>query len=162
MEKIKAFCVKYGALILIFLMCLTLRGCMELYAGMTGKRAPVASEQVPADSFVVGVPGTIRSDDGKLYAEQSLRQEETGGVNLVDVTVYSADNGLPVGTFTAQRAMDFLGICFGPGSWDIWVQSGDVGVYCMRYDDGKWVEDRTAQKPASIVTRQEAAEAHKS
>ena len=30
MQKIKAFCVKYGALILIFLMCLMLRGCLDV------------------------------------------------------------------------------------------------------------------------------------
>ena len=42
MQKIKAFCVKYGALILIFLMCLMLRGCIEVYKG--AKQPPAATE----------------------------------------------------------------------------------------------------------------------
>jgi len=155
MEKIKAFCVKYGALILIFLMCLMLRGCIEVYRGTQPKPEAVETVEIAPDngSFIVGVPGTVRSDDGKLYAEQSLEQDAESGVNLVKVTVYGADNGLTVGEFIAQRALDFQGICFEPGSWNIWVQSGDVGVYCMRYDDGKWVEDHDIPIPDTIVTR---------
>ena len=156
MQKIKQFCVKYGALILIFLMCLMLRGCMEIYKSTQPKpEATAAPEAVGGDSFTVGVPGTIISDDGKLYAEQSLEHDPKDDVNYVKVTVYDAENRLSVGEFTAARAMDFRGVCFEPGSWNIWVQSGDVGVYCMRYDDGRWVEDWEIEKPDAIVTRED-------
>ena len=48
MEKIKAFCVKYGALILIFLMCLMLRGCIDVYKGMTQPPAATVTAEQPA------------------------------------------------------------------------------------------------------------------
>ena len=70
MEKIKAFCVKYGALILIFLMCLMLRGCIDLYKGTQAKRdttVVLSGDSLPDNgSFVVGVPGRVikkRFDD---------------------------------------------------------------------------------------------------
>ena len=154
MQKIKAFCVKYGALILIFLMCLMLRGCMEIYRGMQPKpQAAAPADTGDSGSFTVGVPGTVFSDDGKLAAEQSLEQDAGSGVNNVKVTVTNLENGLTVGEFVAERAMDFWGICFEPGSYNIWIQSGDVGVYCMRYDDGTWVKDLDAPRPESIVSR---------
>ena len=154
MDRIKAFCVKYGALILIFLMCLMLRGCLDLLAGPADRPAPEATG-APSDngSFTVGVPGTVISDDGKLYAEQSLQHDPADDVNYVKVTVYDAENRLSVGEFIAARAMDFWGICFEPDNWNIWVQSGDEGVFCMRWDDGRWVKDRDLPVPDSIVTR---------
>jgi len=158
MEKIKAFCVKYGALILIFLMCLMLRGCLDVYSSM---KQPPDAGRTEADgpdngSFTVGVPGTIFSDDGKLYAEQSLERDESIDVNIVNVTVYSAENDLPVYEFYTTGSMDFHGICFEPGSYNIWVQTTDMGVYCMRWEDSRWVKDLEIEKPASIVTRQKS------
>ena len=157
MEKIKAFCVKYGALILIFLMCLMLRGCIDLYKGTQAKRdttVVLSGDSLPDNgSFVVGVPGTITSDDGKLYAEQSLVRDESIDVNIVYITVYSAENDLPVYDFYTTGSMDYQGVCFEPGTWNIWVQSGDLGVYCMKYGDGRWVKDTETPVPETITTR---------
>lgn len=102
-------------------------------------------------SFTAGVPGRVDSFDGKYFAEQSVTRPEGEKANWVQVTVYDAETKAEVGGFLAQRAFDFLGICWAPDSYDIWVSSGDVGAYRMRYDDGAWVEDRDAPLPEGMV-----------
>lgn len=101
-------------------------------------------------SFTAGIPGRVESHDGKYRAEQSLVRPEGEKANWVQVTVYDAATKAEVGGFLAQRAFDFLGICWAPDSYDIWISSGDVGAYCMRFDDGAWVEDRNAPLPEGI------------
>lgn len=101
-------------------------------------------------SFTAGVPGRVESFDGRFYAEQSVERPVGDSVNRVKVTVYDAETKAPVGEFPAQRAFDFLGICWARDGYDIWVNSGDVGAYCMRYEDGAWVEDRTVPLPEYI------------
>lgn len=96
-------------------------------------------------------PYRTYSWDKKLYADQTL--DGTKAADLIRVTVYDAETDAIVGSFPAQRAWDFWGICWAPDSYDIWIQSGDVGVYCMRYVDGTWEQVWDALRPDEIVTK---------
>ena len=79
MDKIKQFCVKYGALILIFLMCLMLRGCMEIYKSTQPKpEATAAPEAMGGDSFTVGSDAHKRDHIGYGVREAYDKLEALG------------------------------------------------------------------------------------
>lgn len=108
------------------------------------------TRSVRQGSFVSGIPGRVESADGKYYAEQSLEKAADSRENAVKVTVYDAGTKAVAGEFLTRRAYDFMGICWAPEGYDIWVQSGDAGVYRMRFEDGAWVEDHDGALPEGI------------
>ena len=91
------------------------------------------------------------SFDSAFYALQTV--EEVDGTNHITVTVFSSENDKAVFTFTPARASDFWGICWETDTYNIWIQSGDIGVICYAYADGKWEIDPTASRPDSIVSK---------
>lgn len=60
---------------------------------------------------------------------------------MIVVTVYKTDSNEEVGNFIPARAFDFWGICWERDSYNIWTQSADIGDYCYKYVDGKWICD---------------------
>lgn len=75
------------------------------------------------------------SYDHKLYAVQTVED------SMIVVTVYKTDSNEEVGNFIPARAFDFWGICWERDSYNIWTQSADIGDYCYKYVDGKWICD---------------------
>ncbi len=103
-------------------------------------------------------PYAVESFDGKLVAKQNV--EKLGDIRYVRVYVYDKENGELVGDFWTERAWDFWGICWENDSYNIWIQSADVGIYCYRYQDGTWVRDSiNTKRPDYIVSRWEAQKA---
>jgi hypothetical protein len=100
------------------------------------------------DSFTIG---KTYSFDNAFYALQTV--EEVDGTNHVTVTVFSSENDKAVFTFTPARASDFWGICWETDTYNIWIQSGDIGVICYAYADEKWEINPTAIRPESIVSK---------
>jgi len=93
-------------------------------------------------------PETTYSFDGKYYAVQSIDNGQ------IAVSVYSAQNDSLVSSFAEERAFDFWGICWENDSYNIWIQSGDVGTYCMVHDSGKWSrDDGNMLMPPEIIDR---------
>ena len=72
------------------------------------------------------------SYDQKYYAIQNSK--ETDGISFIDIVIYN-DNDEPVYTFTPARASDFWGICWEKDTYNIWIQSADIGVICYADDD---------------------------
>lgn len=150
MNRIRQFIQKYSALILVFVICLGIRVCLDLYRSEQNARiaavpeataAPVPTEAPvidESDNYVAGVPGTTYNRDGSLYAEQAVVQGEDG-VNRVRVTVYAAATGLPAAEFDVGAALDYRGIRWDAESDDIWVKSAEAGVWRLKYEDGKWI-----------------------
>ena len=99
-------------------------------------------------SFTIG---KTYSFDNAFYALQTV--EEVDGTNHVTVTVFSSENDEAVFSFTPARASDFWGICWETDTYNIWIQSGDIGVICYAYADGKWEINPTAIRPDSIVSK---------
>lgn len=87
------------------------------------------------------------SYDGKYYALQTKIESN------VKVTVYSSASDTEVFSFVPARARDFYGVCWESDSYSIWVQSGDIGVFCYRFDNEKWVKNESAERPADIVSK---------
>ena len=90
------------------------------------------------------------SYDGKYYAlHKTTEMEDTTYIN---VEIYTAD-GVPVASFQPARASDFWGICWEKDTYNIWIQSGDMGTLCYSYDHGEWSRNGSAIRPDYIVSK---------
>ena len=87
------------------------------------------------------------SYDRKYFADQTVSDSS------VTVTVYDHETKNEVFSFAPARSRDFWGICWESDSYNIWVQSGDIGVVCYQYDNGTWILNEEAQRPAEIVSK---------
>ena len=94
-------------------------------------------------SFTIG---KTYSYDGNYYAVSN--ENDT----MIVVTVYSSDD-IEVFSFEPCRRMDYWGICWENDSYNIWVQSGDLGVLCYRMSDEVWTLDYDAVRPDYIISR---------
>ena len=90
------------------------------------------------------------SYDNQYYAVQEILERDN--IRFIDVKIYSANNTL-IYSFQPARANDFWGICWEKDSYNIWVQSGDVGVICYSYDNKEWTVNTSAVRPAYIISR---------
>ena len=91
------------------------------------------------------------SYDQAFYAIQST--EEKDGISFIVVSVYTAENDKLVYSFMPARASDFWGICWENDSYNIWIQSADVGTQCYQYEDGAWEGDPSAVRPDYIQSK---------
>lgn len=90
------------------------------------------------------------SYDKQYYAVQEIFEEND--IRFIDVRIYSADNTL-IDSFKPARASDFWGICWEKDSYNIWIQSADVGVLCYSYDDNEWIVNTSAVRPDYIISK---------
>ena len=100
--------------------------------------------------------GTFSADpqysyDNKYVAEQDV--VDTEGIRSVRVTIRDTSTGETVGSFIADRALDFWGICWERDSYRIWTQSGDVGLRCYEPGEDGWQADPTAEQPDSVISK---------
>ncbi len=86
------------------------------------------------------------SYDQKYYAITEKNSD------MIKVTVYAA-SGDEVFSFEPCRASDFWGICWEDDSYNIWIQSADVGTICYSMTDEKWTLDSNAEKPDYIKSK---------
>ena len=93
------------------------------------------------------------SFDGRFIALQSVEKRESDQSEYVYVYIADAESSEVRYVFRAERAFDFWGICWDRDSYDLWLQSADVGIYVMRYADGSWTRNFEAQQPDWLVTR---------
>ena len=93
------------------------------------------------------------SFDGKYMALQSVEKRENDAVKMIYVYIFDTESSEAVDVLRTERAFDFWGICWDRDSYDIYVQSADVGVYAFRYGDGVWNRDPEGQIPEYIVSR---------
>ncbi|MBR4078863.1 MAG: hypothetical protein IKK29_01515 [Christensenellaceae bacterium] len=91
------------------------------------------------------------SYDKKYYAVQTVVEHKDN--DQVKVSVYlSADDSF-VDSFIPARACDFWGICWESESYNIWIQSADIGIYCYKYETDTWTIDESAVQPDDIISK---------
>ena len=56
-------------------------------------------------------------------------------------------------SFTPCRKDDFYGICWENDNYNMWIQSGDIGVVCYSMENGKWKLNSAAVRPEYIVSK---------
>lgn len=91
--------------------------------------------------------GKTESYDQKYYALQTVEN------NTVVVTVFDQRTDTDVFSFSPARSRDFWGICWENDTYNIWIQSGDVGVLCYRCTNGQWLLDGNAVRPTYIKSK---------
>ena len=72
------------------------------------------------------------------------------------ITVYRSETNAEVFSFAPARASDFWGVCWESKSYNIWIQSGDVGILCYQFDDETWTLNENAERPADIISKYDA------
>ena len=90
------------------------------------------------------------SYDNKYYAVQKTTEKEDTA--YVNIEIYTSDNVL-VDSFQPARASDFWGICWEKDTYNIWIQSGDIGILCYCYDSKEWTVDAAAVRPDYIISK---------
>lgn len=93
-------------------------------------------------------PNKTTSYDNKYYALQNVNDND-----YIVVTVYETETDREVSSFSPARAWDFWGICWENDTYNIWIQSSDIGEYCYKYDNDTWTLDEEAKMPYYIITR---------
>ena len=88
------------------------------------------------------------SYDGKYYAYMTQHDQ------MIVVNIYS-ENDNEVFTFEPCRKSDFWGICWENDSYNLWVQSGDIGIICYTESDEVWSIDDSAVRPDDIISKYE-------
>ena len=86
------------------------------------------------------------SYDGKYYAYMTQHDE------MIVVNIYSEDDE-EVFTFEPCRKSDFWGVCWENDSYNLWVQSGDLGVLCYTMSAEVWTLDDSAVRPDYILSK---------
>ena len=122
-------------MVCIFLIWVILCGCQ------------VQSSEVDWGSFTAG---ETYSYDEKYYAIQETVKVD--GYDAVKVSIYDADHSF-VYSFQPARAADFWGICWEKDTYNIWVQSADIGVHCYSYVNGEWMVNYSAIRPDYIRSK---------
>ena len=124
---------------------------MELSDDMSSYWSPVIKEiREDAEEYHLKTYGSFTIDMASSYDNKySARVNDSG--NNVMILIIGSDND--TSSFVPCRKSDFYGICWENDSYNIWVQSGDIGVICYRYENGKWSEDPEAVRPEYIISR---------
>ncbi len=87
----------------------------------------------------------------KFYAVQTVDKKDD--VSYVVVDVYKTENDEKIYSFSPARASDFWGICWEPETYNIWIQSADIGVLCYEYQDGRWSLNENAVRPKEVISK---------
>ena len=114
------------------------------------------TEEPPKSNWGSFTAEDTYSYDKKYVAVQTVETEEysrTTKVRYVRVTIMDANREKEIFSFIPARARDFWGICWESDSYNIWTQSGDVGVFCYQYEDETWVRHESAVRPEEIVSK---------
>ena len=96
--------------------------------------------------------GSFTSERTESYDHRYYANQKVSDSNIV-VTIYSNETQTEVFSFTPARSSDFWGICWESDTYNIWIQSGDIGVLCYQYDDETWILNKDAQRPANIISK---------
>ena len=103
--------------------------------------------------------GSFTSDktfsyDKQYYAIQEVFERD--GIHFIEVKIYSAEHIL-IDTFQPARASDFWGICWEKDTYNIWIQSADLGVLCYSCNNEAWSLNSAAVRPEYIISKYDSA-----
>ncbi|MBE6575430.1 MAG: hypothetical protein E7654_04055 [Ruminococcaceae bacterium] len=90
------------------------------------------------------------SYDQKYYAIQNTK--ETDGISFINVVIYN-NKDEPVYSFAPARSSDFWGICWEKDTYNIWIQSADIGVVCYVCNNEIWSKNDEAVRPDYIISK---------
>ena len=68
-----------------------------------------------------------------------------------EVTSSDEESSEQLYSFEPVRCWDFWGVCFENDNYNIWIQSGDIGLVCYEYDGEIWRYNPNAVIPTYIL-----------
>lgn len=92
-------------------------------------------------------PDKTYSYDNAFFAVQSVEK----GESIVDI--YKTETDEKIYSFSPARAWDFWGICWESNTYNIWIQSADIGVLCYEFKNNEWTLNEDAIRPENIVSK---------
>ena len=99
-----------------------------------------------------------RKEYGSFTAQRAYSFDKAYFTTVIDsgdnvmITINDKDH-YPVCSFSPCRKSDFWGVCWEKDNYNLWIQSGDVGVVCYSMKDGKWELNSDAVRPDYIVSK---------
>ena len=57
---------------------------------------------------------------------------------MIVLNIFDEKANTKIYSFEPVRRWDFWGVCFENDNYNIWIQSGDIGIICYEYRDGEW------------------------
>ena len=125
---------------------------MELSKDMTEYWRPILAEvREDAAEYQLKEYGSFTAERAYSYdMEYSTMIVDAG--DKVMIMIEDREH-YPVCSFTPCRKSDFWGVCWENDSYNLWIQSGDVGVVCYSKQGGKWVLNTDAVRPDYIVSK---------
>ena len=95
------------------------------------------------------------STDTTYSFDKALRFEISDVESMIKIIIYRNDDNTEMFCFKPVRKWDFWGCCWENENYNLWIQSGDVGVLCYEYNGVDWKLKPNAKKPSYIVTKYE-------
>lgn len=87
------------------------------------------------------------SYDDNYYSIQEIKDD------MIYISVYSTSDDELVFDVEPCRAIDYWGMVWENDRYAIWIQSGDIGVFCYELEDDVWQLNNECEKPEEIVSR---------
>lgn len=98
-------------------------------------------------------PDKTYSYDEKYYALQKVEKNFLYGFDYIKVSIYETGTDALISSFYPARSFDFWGICWENDTYNIWIQSGDIGVYCYKCENTQWEINYSAKRPDYIISK---------
>lgn len=95
---------------------------------------------------------------GSFSVEKTYSYDKEYSTMIIDsgddvmIMIYDRDH-YGYSSFTPCRKSDFWGICWEKDNYNIWIQSGDIGVVCYSKNGDKWEKNSEAVRPDYIVSK---------
>lgn len=116
-----------------------------------GNSAPYTNEEVTSSDELFQLE-MVQSFDGRLRVEingeSPMSRDESP---MIRVDVYDEESSEQLYSFEPVRCWDFWGVCFENDNYNIWIQSGDIGLVCYEYDGEIWRYNPNAVIPTYIL-----------
>ena len=71
---------------------------------------------------------------------------------MIVLNIFDEKANTKIYSFEPVRRWDFWGVCFENDNYNIWIQSGDIGIICYEYCDGEWHYNLDAVRLSYIVS----------
>ena len=126
---------------------------IQSYAPRWALRSYVPTEEELFEDFGSFTYLSTDSYDGRYRAELNIERREGDLATTVYVYITDTQSGKTTAVIRTDRAYDFWGICWDKSSYDIYVQSSDIGIYTLICTGGTWQKDLETGIPDYIVSR---------
>lgn len=93
------------------------------------------------------------SYDGKYYSIQSVEYDDKENCHMVFVSIYKSTDDELICELEPCRSWDYYGMVWENDRYAFWIQSSDIGVFCIELVNGEWVENWKCKLPDYIETK---------